>query len=300
MCFANLGESLLYTFISDYKDIPKYRIGLSKLANAIFGISFEDWYQNGYWKEKLIPYSLLDGEKIISNVSVNIMDIVLKGKTKKAIQLGTVMTHPKYRGQGLSAILIHKVLEEYKNKCDFIYLFANPSVINFYPKFGFQRIQEYKYSVKLPAISSAPAALRKLNISEKADLDILLRLSADRVPVSKVLSALMDQSLIMFYCSSAFKDDIYYLSDEDIIVIFNKSDGIICVQDIISKEQFSIDVIIKTLANQSKGMIEFGFTPDISKEFEFICTQCDEHDILYMQPELNDFGKVMFPMLSHT
>jgi predicted GNAT family N-acyltransferase len=47
-----------------------------------------------------------------------------------------VTTHPDYRGKGLSARLVNKVLEEYENKYDYMYLFANESVLDFHLKFG--------------------------------------------------------------------------------------------------------------------------------------------------------------------
>lgn len=72
-----------------------------------------EWFQNGFWGEKYIPCSLVDGEKVIANVSVNRMDFNLDGIEKHYIQLGTVMTDKAYRGQGLSRYLMEKVIEEY-------------------------------------------------------------------------------------------------------------------------------------------------------------------------------------------
>ena len=43
------------------------------LAKKTFGIDFEGWYENGLWKEDYIPYVLIDGDTVVSNVSVNII-----------------------------------------------------------------------------------------------------------------------------------------------------------------------------------------------------------------------------------
>ena len=69
------------------------------------------------------------------------MDFKVFGEEKQYIQLGTVMTHPDYRKKGLSRVLTNKAIADYREKCDLIYLFANSSVLNFYPKFGFGRIK---------------------------------------------------------------------------------------------------------------------------------------------------------------
>lgn len=82
----------------------------------------------------------------MANVSVNIMDFVILGEEKRYVQIGTVMTDENYRNQGLSRTLIKKILKEWENKCQGIYLYANNSVLNFYPKFGFSVCSEYQYS----------------------------------------------------------------------------------------------------------------------------------------------------------
>lgn len=110
-----------------------------------YGFDFEEWYQNGYWKDRYIPYALLDGNNVITNVSVNIIDFFVMGEKKTCIQIGTVMTDKEYRNQGLNRFLMKKVLEEWRERCDVIYLFANDSVLNFYPKFGFVSVPEYQH-----------------------------------------------------------------------------------------------------------------------------------------------------------
>lgn len=56
------------------------------------------------------------------------------------------MTDCEYRNKGISRKLMDKVLQDWKDKCDAIYLYANDSVLDFYPKFGFIKAKEYQYS----------------------------------------------------------------------------------------------------------------------------------------------------------
>ena len=135
-----------YNYVTDYKDNETLRKSYSALANNTFGISFEEWYQNGFWPACHIPCSLADGDRIVSNVSVNRMEFDRDGCRKHYIQLGTVMTDKEYRGQGLSRYLIERVISEWKDQSDGIYLFANDRVLDFYPRFGFGRSSEYCYS----------------------------------------------------------------------------------------------------------------------------------------------------------
>lgn len=132
-------------FMKNYKNNEVLRKSFFELAVNTFEINFEDWYQQGYWGERYIPYSYVDGDQVIANVSVNILELIIHGEKKKAIQIGTVMTHPDYRGKGLSTRLMNKVLAEYENKYDYMYLFANESVLDFYPKFGFKPVEEHLF-----------------------------------------------------------------------------------------------------------------------------------------------------------
>ena len=63
-----------------------------QLAKNTFDLSFEQWYQNGYWTDSYIPYVLHENGTVVANASVNIIDTLWQGEKKRYIQLGTVMT----------------------------------------------------------------------------------------------------------------------------------------------------------------------------------------------------------------
>lgn len=90
-----------YIMISDYMDKEKYRASFNKLAMNTFGLDFEDWYKRKLYHNRYIYYSYIHKDEVIANVSINKMNLIVEGKSKKAIQLGTVMTHPDYRNKGL-------------------------------------------------------------------------------------------------------------------------------------------------------------------------------------------------------
>jgi predicted N-acetyltransferase YhbS len=69
-------------------------------------VDFEKWYQFGFWNNTYVCYSYIDQNEVIANVSVNKLDILIDGKESKTLQIGTVMTRPDYRGNGLSKSLM--------------------------------------------------------------------------------------------------------------------------------------------------------------------------------------------------
>ena len=94
--------------MKDYKNDEYLRKSLMSLLQWYLEILFEDWYQKGFWNNRYIPFSYIDGDKVVANVSVNVLNLVINGEKKDAIQIGTVMTHPDYRKRGLSASLLKK------------------------------------------------------------------------------------------------------------------------------------------------------------------------------------------------
>ena len=124
------------------------RKSYSKLTMNIFALSFENWYENGYWDEHYTPYSILDGDRVVANISVCRLDYEYQGMIRHYVQLGAVATEKSYRGKGLSRRLMEEVLKDF-NSYDGIYLYANDTVLEFYPKFGFEPKKEYGYETNV-------------------------------------------------------------------------------------------------------------------------------------------------------
>ncbi|MGV8984219.1 GNAT family N-acetyltransferase, partial [Clostridium sp.] len=157
-----------YSYVTNYRNNDVLRNSFNELTKKTFSFNFIDWFKNGFWGEKYIPYSFVHSGKVIANVSFNLMDCSMDGVEKHFIQIGTVMTDVEYRGQGLSRYIMEKIIEEYKEKVDGIYLFGNDSVANFYPKFGFTKSTEYQYS-KIINISNNEKQLKHVNLVDKSN-----------------------------------------------------------------------------------------------------------------------------------
>ncbi|GAE29434.1 GNAT family N-acetyltransferase [Alkalihalobacillus hemicellulosilyticus] len=275
------------TFYKDYKDNEKLRNSFNELAMSVFGIHFEDWYQNNYWKHRYIPYSYVQNDHVIANISVNQVDLIINNEKKRAIQIGTVMTHPDYRNRGLSGSLMNKVLEEYKNKSDFIYLFSNNNVLDFYPKFGFKPVHEYQFSMECLVDSTEVNTFRKLDGTSVEDLHFIYHFALERIPVSKRFSTANTQELLMYYCIYVFNNHIYYLQDEQAIVIFRQEGHQLDIFDIVSKKEVNINKILSTISNQNTKKIVFHYTPDyqaVNLKREIL----NEDDLLFVKTNGNE------------
>lgn len=289
-----------YTIISDYMNNDKYRLSFNKLAISTFGLDFNDWYRKKLFYTKYICYSYVNKEEVIANVSINKMDLIVEGQKKGAIQLGTVMTHNDYRNQGLSASLINHIIDEYENQCDIIYLFANNRVLDFYPKFGFEKVIENTYEIKVNQLQKKEASIKKLRVDNEEDYKTIVRLVSDRQPVSKQLGVYNDIWPLLTYCLYEYKEDLYYLVEEDIIVIMRRAEERLHIYDIISLKPINLDSIIEKIVIPDDKIVEVHFMPELNKYKVIKGFKKELDDTLFVKSKNNSLKEVVFPMTSHT
>ncbi len=76
-----MGEWMEYKYYNNIKDNDMLRESFNDLTSKVFGYDFSNWYAKGHWGDKYIPHVLVDdNNKVISNVSVNIMKFEDKGQ----------------------------------------------------------------------------------------------------------------------------------------------------------------------------------------------------------------------------
>ncbi|ENK1243827.1 GNAT family N-acetyltransferase [Clostridium botulinum] len=284
-----------YTYIKSYKDNDKMRKSLNELTEKTFGFSFENWYLNGFWGDKFIPHSLVDGNKVIAHVSVSLMDFDLDGIKKHYIQIGTVMTDKDYGGQGLSRYLMQRVIDEYKENSDGIYLFGNDSVINFYPKFGFIKSKQYQYSKDIYSINNVKK-IQQVDMSDKVKWEDFFNTVNNSVSNDRF--TMDNPGLIAFW--TRWSSSVYYLVEDDTYIIADVKGDNLFIKQIIANHKVNLETVISSFGNDIKKVI-LGFTPyDVAG---YTIDEYQEEDctlfILGKDLESIENKKLIFPILSY-
>ncbi|WP_409304759.1 GNAT family N-acetyltransferase [Peribacillus sp. SCS-155] len=256
-------------FIKGFQENEKLRESFNGLAGSVFGISFEEWYQKGYWTDKYIPFSFTYGDKVVANVSVNLIDLLINGEKKTGIQLGTVMTDPAYRNQGLSKRLMEIVLEEYRN-VDLMYLFANDTVLDFYPKFGFKQAQESQYIMDVKQAPGKKKGFRKLNGSVDKDQRLIYDLALRRMPGSQTFGTVNTAELLMFYSIYVFPEDMYYLEQQDTLVFCKEAGDQLHLFDMVSSTNIDLETILRAFVSEDTRQAILHFTPEDPSKYEIV------------------------------
>lgn len=288
-----------YEMISDYKDNKMYRDSFNKLAESTFDINFEEWFRSGFWNDKYVCYSYIYNNEVISNVSINKMNLIYQGENYSALQIGTVMTHPNYRGQGLAKNLLNHVIAKYEDQYDFLYLFANDTVLDFYPKFGFERIEESSFTVDACNLKKKASKLKKLNPDNKTDFQLISRIVSKRASLSNILDVKESEDLLMFYVLIALKNELYYLEELDVIVLMEQEGTDLYVLDILSTKKLDVVEVLSYLSTKKIETIHLLFTPEKSKYIDAAYI-IETEDMLFVRPNvLTSENYFLFPATSH-
>lgn len=241
---------------------PQLKQSFFKLAQETFSLQFEHWDALGYWNDTYCPYTLEENGEIVANVSTSVGTLILDGNHYQAIQIGTVMTKQSHRNKGLATRLMNIVLEEVKH-ADFVYLFANDTVLDFYPKFGFERRQQVSYRFDTAALNLQPTDIKRLDITDEKSRQLLYDMITHRMPVSVKLGILQNEDILMFHAVTHLKNNIYSAPKLNAFVIAKELEDRVVILDIISKYPIDVFDVIKQLPiKQSK--VELGFEVDNS------------------------------------
>ena len=216
----------------------------------------------------------------------------------KALQIGTVMTHPDYRGRGLGASLMTTVLAEHEGDYDFVYLFGDASALSFYPKFGFTKLEESQFSlvVNPGKVNSGP--LRKLDLNSSTDRSLFERVTTARAAVSQTLGVVNDQHLLLFYGLLALPNNLYYLDDQDALVIYRVKENTLHLFDVISPQAVSLEAVLERILTAEVTLVRFHFTPDL-ENWDVLCEPMQTDDALFVKPAITVTKPFTFPYTSH-
>lgn len=297
-------DGVEYEYAVQIREDDPIRESFNELTARTYGFDFEKWYQGGWWKSAYQPHVLMEGGRVVANVSANPMICTIDGQVKRAVQLGTVMTDEASRNKGLSRYLMERVLEEWKDQCDLIYLFANDSVLDFYPKFGFVKAREYAFSMKIKPGSQAAVRAVKLDMGKAKDRERFLNMAAESKALYR-LDVWRQPGLLMFYAAGIgeIQDSVYYIEELDAVVVAKQQEGTCRILDVFSKGEISLAEAACAVADPGTERVEFGFAPIQGEDGEIEAVPYEnEDDTLFVMGEaasLFEQEELAFPKLTH-
>lgn len=284
------------SLIKQVRDRPLLRASFMELAEEVFDLSFAHWFEMGFWTDRYLPYVLAEQDRVLANVSVNLMETTWQGTPKRCLQIGTVMTKKEFRHRGYCRRLMEEVLSDWSDRCDAIYLFANDSVLDFYPQFGFRQAQEYQYRLQ---VTPCQGDFVPLHMEQASDRALLLR-CFQKSNSYALLPMLQNEGLLMFYCTQMMKDCVYYSAQLDMAAIAVHTDHTLLCYDLFGQAGLPLEQVVQRLCAPQTRQVLFGFTPKQLPGADCTCLQ-GEDTLFVLKGKENFFAhqRLMFPLLSH-
>ncbi|MBW7475560.1 GNAT family N-acetyltransferase [Paenibacillus oenotherae] len=296
------SDFLMIIHSVDFKNRDEYRASFNRLAALVFGIEFEEWYQKGAWDDRYICHSIISDGRIIANASVSKLDLLINGERKRAIQIGTVMTHPEHRGKGLSKQLMEYILDNYEDACDLFFLFANSTALDFYPKFGFVSLPEHQFHLEVSIQHKDEVfSLDKLDVSSEEHWNFMKQMLRVRRPISQQFGITNNEGLFQFYALHVFPECLYYSRADDAIIVFEHDGELMHLYDIVSDKPVDMEALILRAARQQTRKIRFHFTPDQLIGQVAVEPFGKDEDVLFVKSlcKLGELPTFCVPKLAH-
>ena len=271
---------------------PTYTAVFDDLIKEVFGFSFEPWLARNLWDDRYESHSIIENGKMLANVCIFKTDMIICGQQVRAHQLGAVATRAGERGKGFSRLLMNHVLDEYPETPAF--LGANPSVIEFYPRFGFLPVQTYRPMINVAINNSANTGFK----CTPDDEHVRKALYGKRI-YSNLVDSVNTQTVEMcqMLTNDKYRDSIYYLPGCGAVIVARHVDGTLFLSDVVSRRPLTFDELIKELPFSGITFVEFGFCPD----WLGIIPRWEPLDELYfIRGEWSLPGKFRFPVMSET
>jgi len=288
----------MYTLISDYRDRSDLRQSFNQLAKETFGIDFEAWYQEGYWNDNYRCYSYLYEDQVVANVSVNQLTLKIEGQVYKALQIGTVMTHPDHRRRGLAYKLLDHVMTTWQDQVDFIYLFGNDLALDLYKSFNMVEFRENRFFMSPEGINHSGKA-RQLDLSRNEDKSLMVNLCKKRVFASDGIGIQGDDHLLMFYCRQFYADHLYYLEGDQVILAAYVEEDCLHLVDVLWTQAKPLEDLLGQLPFKGYKTIEVHFKPEDRLIHETRPLEVEDQTLLIRSEDLHIKETFRFSSFSH-
>lgn len=292
--------------ISRYHQVEKYRQAFIEFIPQIFsGASFAEWHKRGYWQDDFQAHAIYDHhqEQMLANVSLGLMDVYIDGQLKKGAQLSSVGVLPQARKRGYQTQLMAHIFALYANQVDLFFLFGNPSVVDFYPRFGFHQVAHHNFKASYPANVSPRFAATQLDIDQPQDWAIISDFSANRAPVTTLFGTTNEANVLNWSLLNPFQKKIWHLPTHEVVVVAETKEGVLHIYDIMSKQPLKdihFNEILASISLPDTHTLMFYFTPE-KLPIQVEAVPADESAPFFVKGDFLPKGThFMFPMLART
>ena len=262
------------------------------------GMSWDLWEKYFGWDDRYEVLALVLDGGLVATMGRTRMRLVVDGEERAGIQLGAVATRADLRGRGLARALMGWMTEELEHPDQPVILFANDSVLEFYPRFGFRRVMQTRFVAKAP-IRPAGNPVKPFDIANPGDRARLAALAA-RAPVSGWRFGARDYYSILLWHLTNRPHRAFWLEDLDGWIATETKDERLMILDAIANRPRPLREILPCVIDRPIAEATFGFDPEaLWPAADLNLSAETDHPLFVRGLDLAD-GPLRFPDLAQT
>ena len=250
--------------------------------NAVFGVDHIGWAACGGWGTQFTLFVLARAERVLATVGVTDMTLIDgDGLSFPALQLSAVATRAGERGRGHGRRLLQHVLREADLDQMPVMLCARPEVTAFYPRFGFRRLVQYRFSA-VCSLFPAPGRLRRFDPWSQADRQALARIVGAR-PVSRgPFSAAPDWRTILWYLMNTAAQGFFTEAERGFVAVEPEEEGVILRECLGDAWEEPAQALAGVLLRPVRRVV-FGFCPPPGWASGPVMVEPDPQTLLFLR-----------------
>ncbi len=217
---------------------------------------------NAYWDRSSTPFIVRHEQDLIAHLGILPFDFIIQGKPYRGGAIHGVCTKEAFRRKGHFKSLMTEALRYVAQHYDFAILFTDQPYL--YEPFGFKKLTEYDFAYHHGSVEQT-LALRKLNLDDSDDLQLMQDLYFNRLPISNCFGIVKETVVATL---NAMHEPVYYIEAMNGVIVYQVKDSVLYIKDIVTKETCELEKILSAIPERFTKVI-LQFSPDCFLEKPF-------------------------------
>lgn len=236
---------------------------------------------NAYWDNVSTPFVYYINNELVGHIGLIPFKLVINNQEYTGAALHGVCVKEQFRRKGIFKELMNEALLYIQKNYNLSFLFADQA--NIYEPFGFKRIDEYDFWVEDFNIPRCIDPVRKLDLDNKSDLQIMHDLLLKRLPISNRFGIVKET---VVFTLTALSSPIYFSDKNQFLISYNIKDDVLYVSDIVFTKHIDFLNIISCIP-ESYSKIILQFYPDNFEHLNFKPIKATPEDFIMVLDHFN-------------
>jgi ribosomal protein S18 acetylase RimI-like enzyme len=244
-----------------HADVDRHPAFFRYVQRVFPGLDFGPWYRRHGWTPTYEVHAVVDGDELVAAVGVARATAVVAGREHRGAQLGAVGVIPEARGRGLIRGLLEHVLAQLEPAVEVFHLYANETVLDLYPRFGFRRVEETEFEFAV-ALAPTPTPAPRVDLDDDVARAAWLEACARSLAPTERFGMRGYGATALWHASVLHPRAVRVLERGEVYVVAEQREDTLHVLDVAAPRRFDLLPLLPSLLEAPVTRVRFGFCPE--------------------------------------